>query len=83
MHYWRRALPPQQDAALFAEMLLLPNDGRHPLIELTPQQLRQKMMEAHTTQFEAMSRSNPVLMIFEDAHWLDPTSLELLGAPLK
>ena len=74
-----QSFTPQQDAALFAEMLLLPNDGRHPLIELTPQQLRQKMMEAHTAQLEAMSRSNPVLMIFEDAHWLDPTSLELLG----
>ena len=28
---------------------------------------------------EMLSRSNPVLMIFEDVHWLDPTSLEVLG----
>ena len=68
-----------QDAALFAEMLSLPNDGRYPELELTPQQRRQKTLEALTAQLEALSRSNPVLMIFEDAHWIDPTSLEALG----
>ena len=68
-----------QDAALFAEMLSIPNDGRYPTLELTPQQRRQKTLEALTAQLEALSRSNPVLMIFEDAHWTDPTSLEVLG----
>jgi class 3 adenylate cyclase len=70
---------PQQNAALFAEMLSIPNDGRYPTLELTPQQRRQKTLEALTGQLEALSRSNPVLMIFEDVHWLDPTSLEVLG----
>ena len=64
------------DAALFAEMLSLPNDGRYPTLELTAQQRRQKTLEALTSQLEALSRSNPLLMIFEDAHWTDPTSLE-------
>ena len=36
-------------------------------------------LEALTSQIEALSRSNPVLMIFEDAHWIDPTSLEAFG----
>jgi predicted ATPase len=67
------------DAALFAEMLLLPNDGRYPTLESTAQQRRQKTLEALTSQVEALSRSNPLLMIFEDAHWTDPTSLELFG----
>jgi class 3 adenylate cyclase/predicted ATPase len=66
----------KQDAALFAEMLSLPNDGRYPVLNLDPQQRRQKTLEALTTQVEALSRQNPVLMIFEDAHWTDPTSLE-------
>ena len=70
---------PTQDVALFAEMLSLPKDGRHPIPELTSQQRRQKTMEALTAQLEALARSNPVLMIFEDVHWLDPTSLEVLG----
>ena len=66
-----------QDAALFAEILSLPNDGRYPTLELTPEQRRQKTMEALIAQTEVLTRQNPVLMIFEDAHWTDPTSLEL------
>jgi predicted ATPase len=66
----------KQDAALFAEMLSLPNDGRYPALDLEPQQRRQRTLEALTAQVEALSQQNPVLMIFEDAHWTDPTSLE-------
>jgi class 3 adenylate cyclase/predicted ATPase len=68
-----------QDAALFSEMLSLPNDGRYPTLELAPQQRRQRTQEALATRMEILSRSNPVLMIFEDVHWVDPTSLEALG----
>ena len=68
-----------QDAALFAEMLSLPNDGRYPAIELSSQQRRQRTLQALVLQMETLARSCPVLMIFEDAHWSDPTSLELLG----
>ena len=69
----------KQDAALFAEMLSLPNDGRYPALELDPQQRRQKTLEALFAQVETFARKNPVLMIFEDAHWTDPTSLEAFG----
>ena len=55
------------------------NDGRYPALELTPQQRRQKTLEALVLQVAALSRQNPVLMIFEDAHWADPTSLELFS----
>jgi class 3 adenylate cyclase/predicted ATPase len=65
-----------QDAALIVEMLSLPNDGRYPALELTPQQRRQKTLEALTAQVEALSRQNPVLMIFEDCHWNDPSTFE-------
>jgi len=70
---------PIQDAALFAEMLSLPNDGSHSTLELAPQQRRQRTLEALTRQIEALSREHPVLMVFEDVHWIDPTSLEALG----
>ena len=66
-----------QDAALFAEMLSLPNDGRYPLLELTPEQRRQRTLQALISQTEVLTRLHPVLMIVEDAHWIDPTSLEL------
>ena len=74
-----QSLTPPEDVALLAEMLSLPNDGRYPALELAPHQRRQRTLEALTTQIEALARRNPVLMIFEDAHWADPTSLEVLG----
>jgi predicted ATPase len=70
---------PGQHAALFAEMLSLPNDGRYPVLELTPQQRRQGTLEALHIQVETFARKSPVLMIFEDVHWADPTCLELFG----
>jgi predicted ATPase len=72
-----------QDAALFAEMLSLPNDGRYPALDLTSQQRRQRTLEALILQLEALARQTPVLMIFEDAHWIDPTSLEAIGRTVK
>jgi predicted ATPase len=69
----------EQDAALFAEMLSLPNDGRYPALDVTPEQRRQKTLNALTAQMEALARQKPLLMIFEDAHWTDPTSLEAFG----
>jgi tRNA A37 threonylcarbamoyladenosine biosynthesis protein TsaE len=74
-----QSLTPREDAAVLVEMLSLPNDGRHAALEMDAQRRRQKTLEALTKQLEALSRSNPVLMIFEDVHWLDPTSLEVLG----
>src|SRR5262249_3301834 len=62
-----------QDAALFAQMMSLANDGRYPALELTPQQGRQRTLEAITAQLAVLVRQNPVLMIVEDAHWIDPT----------
>ena len=66
-----------EDATLLAEMLSLPNDGRYLALELPPPQRRQMTMQALVTQLEALTRQSPVLMIFGDAHWTDPTSLEL------
>ena len=68
-----------EDAALFAEMLSLPNDRRYPTLDLTSEQRRQRTLSALIAQTEALTRQDPVLMIFEDAHWTDPTTLELFG----
>jgi class 3 adenylate cyclase/predicted ATPase len=69
----------KQDAALLAEMLSLPNDGRYPALELAPERRRQKTLDAFGAQLRTLARSSPVLMIVEDAHWADPTSLEAFG----
>ena len=70
---------PIQDAALFAEMLSLPNDGRYPALDLAPEERRQRTQEALTAQLAGLTGQRPVLMIVEDAHWVDPTSLEVFG----
>jgi hypothetical protein len=46
----------------------LPNDGRYQTLELAPQERHQKTLEALTALLKALSQSNPVLVIFEDAH---------------
>ncbi len=72
-----------QDAAVFADMLSLPNDGRYPALDLAPQQRRQRTLEALTAQLAGLARLQPVLMIVEDAHWVDPTSLEVFGRTVE
>jgi len=67
------------DRSLLVEMLSLANDGRYPVLELTPQQRRERTLEALIAQVRSLARRSPALLIFEDAHWADPTSLELLG----
>jgi hypothetical protein len=67
------------DAALIGATLSLPNDGRYPSLELAPQERRQRTLFALVSQVVAFSHQNPILMIFEDAHWADPTSLELFN----
>ena len=69
----------KQDAALLAELLSLPNDDRYAPLDLPSQQRRQKTLAALDSQLEALARQSPVLMICEDAHWSDPTSLEAFG----
>jgi len=65
-------------APLFAALLSLPMDRYAPL-ELNPEQRKRNTIDALAEQVTAFSSDNPVLMIFEDVHWIDPTTLELLN----
>src|SRR5215472_10480605 len=64
------------DITLSNELLSLPNTAAD--LNLSPQRKREKLFEALLNQLEAEARRRPVLMVFEDAHWIDPTSRELL-----
>jgi class 3 adenylate cyclase/predicted ATPase len=64
------------DIALLSELLSLPSSAAD--LNLSPQRKREKLFEALLNQLEAEARRGPVLMVFEDAHWIDPTSRELL-----
>jgi class 3 adenylate cyclase/predicted ATPase len=64
------------DIALLSELLSLPNSAAE--LNISPQRKREKLFEALLSQLEAEARRRPVLMVFEDAHWIDPTSRELM-----
>jgi len=64
--------------ALLADLLSLPPLGRQPLLDLDPQRKKEQTLEALIRQLEGLARQQPVIMVFEDAHWVDPTSCELL-----
>ena len=78
-----RAAPPDEDVALLADLLSLPASERHPLPNLSPQRKKERTLEALLRQLEGLARQQPVLMVFEDAHWIDPTSRELLDLTVE
>ena len=78
-----RAAPPDEDVALLADLLSLPASERHPLPNLSPQRKKERTLEALIRQLEGLARQQPVLMVFEDAHWIDPTSRELLDLTVE
>ena len=65
-------------APLLAALLSVPAGERYPVLNLTPQKQRERTLQALVAQVEGLAARQPVLMLFEDAHWSDPTSLELL-----
>ena len=78
-----RAAPPDEDMAFLVDLLSLPTSGRHALPELSPQRKKERTLEALIRQLEGLARQQPVVMIFEDAHWIDPTSRELLDLTVE
>jgi class 3 adenylate cyclase len=78
------AVPPDEDVAILADLLSLPASERHPLPTLSPQRKKERTLEALIRQLEGLARRQPpVLMVFEDAHWIDPTSRELLDLAIE
>jgi predicted ATPase len=69
---------PIEDVALIAELCSLPTDGLAPLPDMTPQRKKERTFAALLRQVEHLSQQQPVLMVFEDLHWIDPSSCELL-----
>ncbi len=78
-----RAEPTDGDMGLIADLLLLPASERHPLPNLSPQRKKEKTLEALIRQLEGLARRQPVVVVFEDAHWIDPTSRELLDLAVE
>ena len=66
----------EDEITLIAELLSLPNAAAE--LNLSPQRKREKLLEALLHQLEGVTRRRPVLTVWEDVHWIDPTSRELL-----
>jgi predicted ATPase/class 3 adenylate cyclase len=66
-------------APLVADLLSVPVGGRYPPLDLTPQQRKARLFGAFLAQLEGLAAKQPVLVVFEDAHWFDPTTAELVG----
>jgi class 3 adenylate cyclase/predicted ATPase len=66
------------DIQLLAELLSIPTDDRYGSLDWSPQQKKENTLGALIRQLALLSRQRPVLMIFEDVHWIDPSSRELL-----
>jgi class 3 adenylate cyclase/predicted ATPase len=66
------------DVSVLAELLSLPGGERFPPLDLNPRRKKERTFTALLRQFEGLARQQPVLMNFEDLHWIDPTSRELL-----
>lgn len=66
-------------APLIAELLSIRSDGRYAPSDLTPQQRKSGTFAALLAQIEGLAAQNPTLIVLEDAHWLDPTTVEFFG----
>jgi len=78
-----RAALSDEDVAFIADLMSLPASERHPLPNLSPQRKKERTLEALIGQLEGLARQQPVLMVFEDAHWIDPTSRESLDLTIE
>ncbi len=65
-------------APLFAHLLSLPYEKRYGAFEQSPQQIKERLLDVLIAHLQRLSERRPVLFLFEDAHWVDPTSQELL-----
>ena len=69
----------EQDMSAFVELLSLPAEHKWPAQQLDPDKRKEQILSAFLRYVSAMATERPVLITFEDAHWMDPTTLELLS----
>jgi class 3 adenylate cyclase/predicted ATPase len=65
--------------ALFAALLSIPTGDRYPAPDPDPQRQKERLLHALVEQFAGLASAGPLLVILEDVHWADPTTLDLFG----
>jgi predicted ATPase/class 3 adenylate cyclase len=71
------------NAALFAALLSIRIADRYPAVDLTPQRRKDLTIAALIRYLRDLAGRQPVLFVWEDVHWIDPTSIELLNQTVK
>ena len=74
----RLGLPVKELGPILAAFLAVPASDRYPPLALSPEERKRRTLEAMVATIGAMATENPVLMVVEDVHWIDPSTLELL-----
>jgi tetratricopeptide (TPR) repeat protein len=78
-----RSTADPEHVAVMASLFALPAGDRYGLHELSPQKRKEKTFAALLARLDRLAAEHPVFMIFEDIHWIDPTSLELLASTVE
>ena len=73
----RSGLNVKEVAPLIASLCSVPFEGRYPPLDMAPAEQKERSIAALIGLYEGLAREAPVLAILEDAHWIDPTSLEV------
>src|SRR3984893_1590224 len=60
-----------------ASLLAIPTEGRYPALEMSPSEVKERTIAVLIAMVVGIAKSVPVVMLLEDAHWIDPTSLDL------
>jgi class 3 adenylate cyclase len=68
---------------LLAELLSLPRAAGNPFVALSPRQHKARTLAALVDYFDMLARQRPLVLLLEDAHWIDPTTQELFQALLE
>ena len=74
---------PPEEIGLIVALLSIRIGRRYPLPELSPQKRKEKTLTALVAQLERLAARQPVLVVYEDVHWIDPTTLELLSLVIE
>ncbi len=72
-----------ENVSLLAALLSIPFEDRYPRLQLTELVQKQRTLELLVDQLVLISQKSPVLVVFEDAHWIDPSSLELISSAVQ
>jgi class 3 adenylate cyclase len=75
----RSGLETREIAPYLASLLSIPVEGRYPALEMAPSEVKERTVAALIALFEGLTKGTPVIALLEDAHWIDPTSLDVFS----